>query len=641
MTDSTASASPWPQRVKWLLLATLVALGAILVLGPDPFGAAFFARREAGEHLRPRDYAFAYLWWMSLASAVSIVGLLATFSKWARPGRGAEDPAFESHTPATPAFFIVVALAMLGLVISALPRLDDSLWTDEKYMVVRSIAGQYGVEDSGEVEFDRVSWGNTLFYYVKPNNHVPYSIAARLTWDAVRTVTQPEDQRASETVVRLPALAAGVAGLGTLAWLLLRLGFPVAGMWAACILALHPWYLRYASEVRGYSLMLALVPLYLVSAMRVLERGSWPRWACFGAIQFLLLWTYPGTLFVLIAVNGAVLFRLWSQREADAGEGAPPLLRFLLTGFLSGLLWLQLNLVNMMQFLDYAKNWTRPISSRFLAETGLLMLFGTETESFKEGFVSMESVSMDYPILLPCMVFVSCLAFLAGAVRLAWEDAPSRLAWIGLLLPGPMTVVFAAVRGDHLYEWYLIHALPGIIGCLAIGLVLLARLFPLGRARSVALTLVGLVFFASYAAITDPMRTALRTRDIEPTFLLLEAFGWPPHRDPSAERPALTGQVYGPTRYYDPRALDLRDPSLLRAAMVEADRQELPFFVSFDRPKLARKRRPETIAVLERPELFEPVGQFDGVFHKYRRVVYRYVPGSVEDFRLEETPASP
>ena len=619
----------------------MLALGAFLVLGPDPFGAAFAARREAGEHLRPRDYAFAYLWWMSLASAVSIAGLLATYSKWARPGRGAEDPEFQARIRATPAFFSVVALAMLGLVISALPRLDDSLWTDEKYMVVRSIAGQYDVEDSGEVVFDRVSWGNTFFYYVKPNNHVPYSIAARLTWDVVRAVTRPEDQRANEAAVRVPALVAAVAGLGTLAWLLLRLGFPVAGMWAAWVLALHPWYLRYASEVRGYSLMLALVPLYLVAAMRVLERGSWPRWACFGTVEVLLLWTYPGTLFVLIAVNAAVLFQLWAKRDADRGEGAPPLLRFLVTGFLSGLLWLQLNLVNMMQFLDYAKNWTRPITSRFLAETGLLMLIGTETEPFKEGFVSMESVAMDYPTLLPCVVAVSCLAFMAGALRLAWKDAPSRLAWIGLLLPGPMTVVFAAVRGDHLYEWYLIHALPGIIGCLAVGLALLARFFPRGPKRSVAMTLVGLVFFGAYATVTDPMRTALRTRDIEPTFLLLEAFGWPPHRDPSAERPALTGQVYGPTHYYDPRAQDLRDPPLLLAAMREADQQELPFFVSFDRPKLARKRRPETVAILERRELFEPVGQFDGVFHKYRRVVYRYIPGSVEGFRSEETPASP
>lgn len=637
----TASSSPWPRRVRIGLAALLVPFAAFLVLGPDPFGAEFRARAAAGEHLRPRDFAGAYLWWMTLASSLAVIGLLATYRLWARPGRPAEDAAFAPAAGPGRLFHVGVALAMLGMVVSALPRLDDALWTDEKYMVVRSIAGQYEVDDQGQIEFEAVSWGNTFFYYVKPNNHVPYSVAARLCWDLWRVITQPEDRRASETVVRAPALVAAVLGIAALAWLLLRLGFPAAGVLAAWILALHPWYLRYASEVRGYAFMLALVPLVVVAALRVLERGSWPRHALYGLAQVLLLWTYPGTLFVLVVINAAVAFRLVQTRKGDLGEGAPPLLRFFMTEFFAGLVWLQLNLVNMMQFLEYAKSWTSPITIRFLRETSLLMLLGTPEEPYREGFISMAALEQTLPLALPVLIWVSALAFAVGVGCLLVRGAAARLALTVLVLPGPLTVLFAAVRGDHLYEWYLIHALPGVIACIALGIAAATRLVPAGRARQGATAVVLVAFVSLYAVVSHPMRDALRTRDIQPTFAFLEAFGWPPDRDPRAPRPALTGAVYGTMDYYDPAMRDVRTPDALFALMREADRTAMPLYVSFNRPLLARKRAPETIAWLERPDLFVPVGEFDGVFHKYRRSVYRYRKGSVDEVVAppEEPPA--
>jgi len=620
-------------------VALLVPFGAFLVWGPDPFGLEFAKRAGAGEHLRPRDFAGAYLWWMTLVSSVAILGLLATFRLWARPGRPTVDEEFASAGRMTWLFALGVALAMLGMVISALPRMDDALWTDEKYMVVRSIAGQYEVEESGAITFDRVSWGNTFFYYVKPNNHVPYSIAARLCWDVVRTLTRPEDLRATEVVVRFPALVGAVVGIAALASLMLRLGFPVAGVAVAWILALHPWYLRYASEVRGYALMLALVPLVILAALRALERGSWPRWVVYGLAQVLLLWTYPGTLFVLVVINVMVAHRLWTSRHGDVGEGAPPVLRFLMTEFFAGLVWLQLNLVNMMQFLEYAKSWTSPISTRFLRETSLLLLLGTPEEPYREGFVSMAALEQDFPVLLPLLVGASALAFAVGSLRLLSTGSAARLALAVLVLPAPLTVVLAAVRGDHLYEWYLIHALPGAMAAVALGVASAAWLLPSGRARQAAMAVVLLVYGATYAAVSEPMRNALRTRNIQPTFAFLSAFGWPPDRDPTAPRPGLTGAVYGTMDYYDPAMRSVHEPAALLALMREADREDLPLFVSFNRPLLARKRVPEAIALLERVELFEKVGEFDGVFHKYRRSVFRYRPGSVETLGSPETDA--
>lgn len=625
-----AVASAWPLRVRTLICLLLVPAVAFLVLEPDPFGRSFAERDEAGESLRPKDYAAAYLFWITLINTFVLMGLIASFPRWARPGRPARDPGLVS--PATlrhPAFLVGTALAMLGLAISAAPRLDDSLWTDEKYMVVHSIAGQYETSDTGAVEFEPVSWGNTFFYYQKPNNHVPYSILARLSWEGWRAFAQPEDRRVVETAVRLPALLWGVVGIATLAALLARLGFPIAGVFAAWLLALHPWYLRYASEVRGYSLMLALLPLTIVSALRVLERGSWPRWALYGVCQALLLWTYPGAIFVLAVVGLVVLLRLWQTQAGDTGTGAPPVLRFAITELLAGMVWLQLNLVNMMQFLEYAKSWTRPITMKFLSETALLMLLGTPREEPREGFATMAGLFSSDPVLLPILIGVSLVAWILGCVRLAQGSLAGRLALAALVLPGPLTIAFAALRGDHLYEWYLIHALPGVIAGIALGTTWLGRLLPAGASRTAAIAIVLLAYGASYAMASHPMRNALRTRPIEPTFQLLEAFGWPPHRDPTADRPVLTGTAYGAVDYYDPAARKLRDPQSLIALMREADEATLPLYVSFDRPRLARKRNPAGIALLERPEFFEKVGQFDGVFYKYRRTVFRYRPGSV------------
>ncbi|MCP5067887.1 MAG: hypothetical protein GY946_15105 [bacterium] len=611
---------------------------AFLLLGPDPFGLSFAERAEAGKQLRPKDYAGAYLFWITLFNTLILLALIAFFRHWARPGRPACDSELDPpQTRRRPVFLVGTALAMLGLALSAAPRLDDSLWTDEKYMVVRSIAGQYEMSDKGELGFEPVSWGNTFFFYQKPNNHVPYSILARLSWEGWRALAQPEDRRAVETVVRLPALVAGMAGIATLAGLLARLGFPIAGVLAAWLLALHPWYLRYASEVRGYSLMLALLPLLIVSALRVLQRGSWPRWAFFGAVQTLLLWTYPGAIFVLVVVNLLVIQRLWKTRMGDTGGGSPPWLRFLMTELLAGMAWLQLNLVNMMQFLEYAKTWKSPITTSFLRETALLMLFGTSTDVHREGFVTIEGLFASAPVLLPAFTVVSLAAWILGCGRLAAGGAAGRIALAVLVLPGPLTVAFAALRGDHLYEWYLIHALPGVVGGIALGLIWLGHLLPAGMPRKAAIGTVFVAFGTCYAIATHPMRDTLRTRPIEPTFQLLETFGWPPHRDPTAERQMLTGTAYGAVNYYDPAARHLRDRESLVALMREADHEKLPLYVSYDRPKLARKRNPAGIALLERPEVFEKVGQFDGVFYKYRRTVFRYRPGSAGGLAAPDT----
>ncbi len=622
-----------PGRARALRAGLVVMLGVALLylaIGDDPFGRSFFERARSGGKLRPHDYAAAFGWWITAVNACALALLAWKFPWLARPTPPATLPAFGAPRPGPPRWLAAgVLAAMASLAVIAAPRLDDALWTDEKYMVAHSIAGVYEYDDAGELIFDQASWPETFFYYRKPNNHVPYSIAARVFWDVWRGVTRPDDLRASETSVRLPALLGGMAAVGTLAWLLFRLGFTSAAFCAAWLLALHPWFLRYASEARGYAFLLALLPVSLVAAFRVLERGSWDRWAVYGAVQMLLLWTYPGAIFVPVVLNGWLLFQLVRNRPRKTRPGIPPLGRFLLANALSGLLWLQLNLANMMQFLDYAEDWRGEITRGWLREVRTLMLIGLHDVRPDDGYVTLDTVTAAHPVLVPgLLLFLTAAGFL-GLFRLVRTSAPTRAAAWVLLLPAPLTIMLATWRGDHLYTWYVIHGLPGVIALLALGTTAIFSRLNHRRARDFGIGATVFLVLIAFATVTHPMRSHLRSVEMQPTFSVLATVGSPRHGDPLAPRPTLTGAVYGPNDYYDPLTRDVGTPQALVALMEEADRDGRPLYVSYHREALARRRRPEAMAILEDPTWFEPVGQFLGAFPKYRRSLFRYRPGSV------------
>ncbi len=622
--------APLRVRLLWLGLAALFVLAVAFVLfAGDPFGRELAAIRAQAGRASPRQFARAYLWWMALVNGLALLGLLVGWRRWARPAEAQLFRAFAPRGRVSRTLLLGLLTAMAMLSLTALPRLDQSLWEDEKYMVRRSIAGAYEQKPSGEIVFDAVPWRDTFFYYRKPNNHVPYSIAARLAWEGWRTLTQPEDLRAPEWVVRVPAYLAGLAGLATVAALLVRLGFPWAALGAAWILALHPWYLRFASEVRGYALLLALIPALVHAALRVLERGSVPRWTLYGALQLLLLWTYPGAIFVPVVANLAVGTVLWRRRRATTPGGEAPLQRFLLTNVLSGLVWLQLNLPNMMQFLEYAKSWRSEVTERFLREVGGLLLLGTHHGVAEPGFLTLAVVAERHPVLFPALVALAAAALVAGAIRLGRAGAPGRLALAVLVLPAPLTLLLAILRGDHLYTWYLIHGLQGVTALLALGISGAAALRPRSQPRAPWAIGALALFLAGYAVLTGPMRELLRRTEVQPTFVMLEAMGWRPHVDLRREPPFLSAGIYGTPRYYDPRSRVTATPEDLIAMMREADARGMPLYVTYNRAALARKRRPEVFALVARRDLFEPVGSFDGLFPKYRREVLRYRPGSV------------
>jgi hypothetical protein len=200
-------------------------------------------------------------------------------------------------------FWLGVIGAMIFVGSLASQRLDFGLAHDEDLSARRAIVGEYIVTEDGSVLPPELKWRNTFFDYRKPTNHVLYSVLARSVWTAWGLFAPAGDWQIREWVVRLPASLAGIFAVGILALLVAKIGGELAGVTSAWLLALHPWFLRYSSEARGYSLLLLLVPGMLLFWLRATRENLWRWWLGFAACQFLVLWVYPAAIYILVILT--------------------------------------------------------------------------------------------------------------------------------------------------------------------------------------------------------------------------------------------------------------------------------------------------------------------------------------------------
>ncbi len=113
---------------------------------------------------------------------------------------------------------------------------------------------------------------------------------SRVALDSWRAVARPKGLPFREDVVRIPSFIFGILSVGALSLLLWRLGYRARGVIAAFLLALHPWHVRYASELRAYSMMLFFLPMCYVALIEALNSGRWRWWIAYAALLFILLY---------------------------------------------------------------------------------------------------------------------------------------------------------------------------------------------------------------------------------------------------------------------------------------------------------------------------------------------------------------
>ena len=606
------------------LWASLAALIVHLIVGDHPWSGGIAERVARGLPLRPIDCARTYRWWISLGSTALVLALLATLRGWIGSPRAAESPELAAPDRGGRAVAAVAALAMLVAALMAAPRLEFSFWDDERSTVKFSVDGGYNRSPEGDLIFHEVPWRDSWLYTTEgPNNHVPFSLLARLSLGAWRAVAKPELNLASERAVRLPAFAFGIAAVGALAWCLWRIGLPWAAGFAAILLAIHPWHLRYMSEARGYSLLLLCMPLLLGSMVAVLHRGTWRRWIAFGVVEVAMLWVHPGGVPILGIANAALLFELWRRHRRALRE---PATRWVVTSLAAAALFMLLMGTNLLFFLWHYDWESQAITGRFVRDVLSHLWVGTAFAfpHFPEHYAELDDVAREAPVLFRTALAATGALCLLGAFRLAVRGRAGASLLAVVLLPAPLMILGAHLRETMIHVWYLVFALPSFVILLSAGLEgLFAWLRP-PRARAAATLVVMLAYLGGYLWLSRDVRAALRSNPINPwrEAVLITR----PSLDPFAEenRKILTASWQFYDQYYDPNIHAISEGEDLLALLEEANRTRRELYVSHGRPWLARKRYPELMEMVKREDLFELVATLYGFEPRGLIRVYRY-----------------
>ena len=607
-----------------ILGALAVAIALTLLSAPKPWQWT----GSHGRSMRIVDYVRIYSWWAGAANCLLIAALAASARWWMQPSCGGV-----LRLPRLPFprwFWPMTIMAMLVCGWFGAQRLQQSFWDDEVYAMRRAIHGQWKRDDKGSVRFRPVSWHETLWFFGKPQ-HQLHSIVTRLVLDAWRALAKPKGLQFREDVARLPGYFAGVLSVGAVALLLWRLGFPAAGVVAAFLMVLHPWHLRYATEMRAYSFMLCLLPLSYVFLIEALDSGRWRWWSAYGTALFLLMYSnalniYPAAGLGICGLTAIAL--RWRDPEAKVQIG-----RFGIVTLIAAMIFLQLMLPCVPQFIEY-QNTTAvqgEMDLRWISSYLGLLFAGapwSSTGQVASKYMELFPWANAHPFLFALAAGLT-ISFLAiGTWRLLSAGTVQSLVAFTLLAPAPVAYLMSLALGQHLFEWYLLFLLPGVVAMTAAGLDGVRMALSKHKTGAVAGTLLVLAFLCGYFAFTFPQRSWLLGRPIQQIRESAEATR--PTLDPLAEenKNILTASFIGPPDPYDANIHLFSSVRELSELAADADKQGKVLFVNFGFLTTAQIRFRFILSALEDPSLFEQTAELQGFDPINDRFVYRYKPGA-------------
>ncbi len=597
-----------------LLGTGALAIAVALVFAPKPWtiNLETVGREDIKAH------AQVGLWWAGLAMLFPLILLAATARWWTAPLRGERSTSnVQLSTPKW--FFPGIVGAMLVFAVLGAFRLPQSLWDDESYCVRKMILGSYRVKEDGSVKLKSASWQETLWYYQMPANHGLQTVLSRLVLDGWRTVARPGGLQLSEIAVRLPSYLAGILSIGALGLLVARLGFPQEAVIASWLLALHPWHLRLSPEARGYAFVFLLIPVCCLLALRAVRSGTWGALAAFAVAEFVLLYTWPGALFTVCALNLAALFLIFRQPR---GEALPLAGRWMACGVLTATALMPLVFPWLPQLSRYLKD---PLDYDFgvgwLKNLGALLLSGAqwaEAGGLGPPYLELSTRAMAAPWVFFPLVLVAGLLVAGGVWRLWQSGITARVLLPVLLLPGPAMYLLTRLKGGHLHEWYLAFMLPTLVACVAIGL-------PRWGPRWVTGGLAVLVF----GLLTMPERWYFLTKSIQPFRESVRLTR--PNLDPQApeNRTIITTTCLITPVVYDPLIRKAFTGEELKMLMREADAKGAALFANNGYFHGVKDRYPEVYGLLTDETLFEEVAFLPGSEPSFDRSVHRYRSGAL------------
>ncbi len=240
------------------LLVVALASIALLILGDKPWEIRIDERLAAGKRIKLDLFIAEGIWLAAAFNLLCATLLFATRGIWSGPLPGIfQNPPAAQRGPGIKWWFASgLGLAMLVSGVERWPKLEQGFGNDEEYAFRRLVHGEHTHASDGRLTFEPRTWSETLFGNSASNNHVFFAALSRLSHDFFETLCGTEPHAVIERAARLPSFVAGLLSIPLLGLLLAQIGMPRAGLIAGWLLAFNPWHLRYATEARGYSVMM-------------------------------------------------------------------------------------------------------------------------------------------------------------------------------------------------------------------------------------------------------------------------------------------------------------------------------------------------------------------------------------------------
>jgi hypothetical protein len=613
-----------------VLGAALAALATLLVLSTKPWdlpgGPGFFGDPEARSL---RETVMLGLWWAALVNAVLCAVLLATLRVWARPlpataPVGATGAGIGRRRRR--AFGLAVLLAMVLALGLRLPLAQKSLWWDEGWTVRQVVVGWWYVPSDGTLQdqyFREGGLARALWDWSKPTNHVFYSVASWASLAAWRAATGAHPHAFDELAYRAPSLAASVLSVLVVALLLRGWGLPRAALFAAFLLAIHPWHVRYGVDGRAYGLVVLFALTSALGLSRWLRSGGWHDLALLAASQLFMIWTYPYAAFVTAGLGATGMLALVLDRRPGAVR-LRLAMRLGVAHVLVGMALFQLMAPNLTQTVlwDYDGGVARhDLVALWSGLTVGMLPFGDEA-SFADGIPSLELLMAERPWMRPVVFAAMPLLIAVGFARLCLRGRGPAAALAGIALAAPLGLGATEALDQHFYARFLSFLLPAVVICLAASCDLLVH--PLarggGRASRAAAGLALAALLAGYQAMVWPQTRLLASR---PYAAMRDVVEFMDAQAPSDDSLRVgVGLGGGMPRIYDPTILYVEEAGQLAKLCRDALDDDRTFLVFYGYAK-RNARRYDAVALVEDARWFEPIGRLLAIEPNFGYRVFR------------------
>jgi hypothetical protein len=623
--------------IKALCFALALTLIIILLAAKKPWDIL----AKIGTPEDTKDFVAIYEWWAAAINAVLLIILGLTTKWWLRNSTSPPERSW-LPTPTKPRWFwplVIIAMALSAFF--GTKRIAFSLWDDEDSSLRRVIHGEYRAHLDGTTKFKQRTWTDALWNYRKPANHQLQTILSKASLTVWQTIARPTGLTFSERAVRLPGYLAAILSVAAIAILLHRLGFARAAVVAAFLLALHPWHVRYATELRGYIFTLLFTPLTLYCLLQAIENGRWRWWLAFAASECALLYAYPGCLYILVAANACGLVALWARLDG-AAERLTHLPRLFVSSLLAAMVYLQLMLPCLPQLARYfeTERALGSVDTRWHYNLLGHLVSGipwNNSDAPAAGYPELLWMLEAHPWMKITLITIPGILLSIGLIRLLTSRPVGWMATIVLLVPALAVYLISRKNNIYLYEWYLIFVLPGLVACVALGADWPTRLLdrtPWAR-RFVTPAFLFLIV-AGYAAASQPGRQWLLTHPLQP--LKDAVLATRPTLDPNdpRQKDILTVGLGVHLETYDAHVLSTQNVATLLLTARHADTEKKTLFITTGNDRAVSIEYPELRAIIRDPRYFDSVATLRGLDPTLDQFVWRYKPGTLAS---DPTPA--